>query len=235
MELYNDDCFNVFPKIDKKIDLVVVDLPYGQTAAEWDELIDLEKMWKELKRICKDNCIYVFFCTTKFGFSLIDSNQKWFRYDIVWDKAIPVGFLNCNKQPLRQHEMIYIFYNKQGVFNPQKTPGKPYYNSTIPINNLYGNIPQKTPTNNDTGDRFPLSILKCPKPRGKDFHPTHKPLDLLERLIKTYSNEGDKVLDFTMGGGSTGLACKNTNRYFIGIEKNEDFYKMCCKKLEYDE
>ena len=111
MELYNDDCFNILPNIKHKIDLVVVDLPYGQTQADWDIAIDLDKMWKQLKAICKETCIYCFFTTTKYGIDIINSNRKWFRYDIVWEKSNSVGFLNANKQPLRKHEMIYIFYN----------------------------------------------------------------------------------------------------------------------------
>jgi len=129
--IFNDDCFNVFDKIDEKIiNLVLVDLPYGQTHCKWDNVIDLKEMWKHLKRICKDNCIYIFFTTTKYGIEIINSNKLWFRYDLVWEKHKALGFFNANKMPLRAHEMIYIFSNQSNrichIYNPQKTAGKPY-------------------------------------------------------------------------------------------------------------
>jgi len=127
MELYNNDCFEILPEIkDGSVDLVVVDLPYAQTACKWDCLIDLDRMWKELKRCCKRDCVYVFFCTTKFGYKLIQSNERWFRYDLVWEKSRKVGFLSANKMPLRKHEMMYVFKEQQGTYNPQKTEGKRY-------------------------------------------------------------------------------------------------------------
>lgn len=228
MELYNDDCFNILSKITRKVDLVVVDLPYGQTQCEWDIKIDLQKMWQELDKICKDNCIYVFFTTTKFGIDLINSRSKWFRYDIVWEKSKKTGFLNVNKQPLRQHEMIYVFYQKLGTYNPQKTIGeKPYIAfHKSKKSDFYGNQNDEIITTN-IGNRYPTSIIQSSNHKRNQFHPTGKPVDLLESLIKTYSNENDTVLDFTMGCGSCGVACKNTKRYFIGIEKEEKFFKIC--------
>jgi site-specific DNA-methyltransferase (adenine-specific) len=228
MELYNDDCFNILNQIEKKIDLVIVDLPYGQTHAQWDCAIDLKKMWEQLKLICKDNCVYVFFTTTKYGIDIINSNRSWFRYDIVWEKSNSVGFLNANKQPLRNHEMIYIFYNKTGTYNPQKSIGKPYCINRKNKSKLYGKVNDYIETNN-TGQRFPVSIIKNDSVKKK--HPTAKPIDLLESLIKTYSNENENVLDFTMGIGSTGLACLNTNRFFIGIEKEKKFFDILLKEL----
>ena len=124
IKLYNNDCFDVFPKIkDKSIDLFVLDLPYGQTACAWDTCIDLNKMWIEIKRIMKPIATIVHFCNTKFGFALIESNPKWFRYDLIWKKSRKVGFLSANKMPLRQHENIYVFKDEQGTYNPQKTYG----------------------------------------------------------------------------------------------------------------
>ncbi len=230
MELYNDDCFNIFPEIKNKIvDLVVVDLPYGQTACKWDSCIDLNKMWEELKRIGKEDCIYVFFCTTKFGYTLIKSNQKWFKYDIVWEKHNAVGFLSCNKMPLRSHEMIYIFKKKQGIYNPQKTQGKPYSIINRGECTIYGDAP-RIPAENKDGLRFPRSVLKYKRDKGK-FHSTQKPLELCEWLVKTYSNKGDVVMDFTMGSGTTGVACKNTERRFIGIEKDEKYYEIAFNRI----
>lgn len=231
--LKNADCFDEFKEIkNKTVDFVCVDLPYGQTACKWDSVIDLKKMWVELKRVCKENCIYAFFCTTKFGNSLINSNPKWFRYDIVWEKTKIVGFLSANKMPLRKHEMIYIFRppcskTNQPVYNPQKTKGKPYKNNGDKHKNgidIYGGT-VRIPHENKTGDRHPTSILKFNHDKEK-LHRTQKPVKLCEWLIKTYTNKGDLVLDFTMGSGSCIVACKNTNRQYIGIEKDKEIFDM---------
>tara|TARA_Y100000114_G_scaffold52028_1_gene47574 strand:+ start:810 stop:2306 length:1497 start_codon:yes stop_codon:yes gene_type:complete len=139
--LYNNDCFDIFPKIeDKSINLFILDLPYGQTACKWDTIIDLEEMWKHIKRIMKPNALIIFFCTAKFGYNLIHSNPKWFKYDLIWKKSRKVGFLSANKMPLRQHENIYIFKDKQGIYHPQKTKlDKPYTDKrNRKINNCYG-------------------------------------------------------------------------------------------------
>jgi hypothetical protein len=471
VKIYNTDCFTYFEKEkDKTIDLVLVDLPYGQTDCEWDVLIDLNKMWIELKRICKRDCVYIFFCTTKFGYKLIQSNERWFKYDLVWEKSRKVGFLSANKMPLRKHEMVYVFaddgnidlennrnlelreyfksviqftnktrkeiinecgqstdhclrinstqfglptektYNKliekyklndmpgfrdyesltnewgELTYNPQKTAGKPYavkghklknqddvygskfipehsnitgdrhphsilqfeepthemvyvfadgsqdegnrpldfnqnirdyakcikqfinkpikdiikdvnntgishfftnghqfrmilendYNKLIEKYNLqdmpgfreyksltdewkkipktpltynpqktngkrytckqgkqtdtYGIDRQKRVSTDNKGDRHPTTILKFNNP-VKSLHRTQKPTDLCEWLIKTYSNEGDNVLDFTMGSGTTGVACINTNRNFIGVELDKKIFKLARHRL----
>jgi len=164
--LYNDDCFNVFSLIENKtIDLIILDLPYGQTACKWDNKIDLEKLWIELKRISKDNTQYIFFTTTKFGVDLINSNPKWFRYDLIWEKFKAVGFLSAKKMPLRNFEMIYVFSNptKKGkIYNPQMTEGKPYNKTSIGNERscVYGNLKRELPFINSTGKRYPQSILK---------------------------------------------------------------------------
>ena len=234
--IYNDDCFNKFPSIpDKSVQLVVVDLPYGQTACKWDSIIDLNKMWIELKRIGKDNCQFVFFCTVKFGNTIINSNPKWFKYDIVWEKLNSVGFLCANKTPLRKHEMIYVFHNDKKpknmtwIYNPQKTEGKPYKKSNAGTAVIYSKDKQITIDNK--GDRFPVSILKFGHHKER-LHTTQKPVELCEWLIKTYSNEGDMVLDFTMGSGSTIVGCINTNRKYIGIEMDKDIFLTAQKRIE---
>lgn len=212
-----------------KIDLVLVDLPYGQTACKWDTIIDLKKMWIELKNICTEKCVYVFFCTTKFGFQLIQSNEKWFRYDLVWKKSKKIGFFNANKQPMRQHEMIYIFSKTSGVYNPQKHKGKPFIKEMKDDSDcVYGKKVSYTIIN--TGDRHPGSVLKFNNP-FRTVHPTQKPIDLCEWLIKAYSNKDDMVLDFTMGSGSTGVACLRTNRNFIGIEKDTSIFRTARNRL----
>lgn len=428
VKLYNDDCLKQLPKIKDKVDLVIVDLPYAQTACKWDCMIDLKQMWIELKKICKRDCVYVFFCTTKFGYKLIQSNEKFFRYDLIWEKSRKVGFLSANKMPLRKHEMMYVFadsstddidndrnlglrayaekvknyinkpiktidkdvgnqgihhfysfkstqfelptektynilidkynlremegfrehksltdewekileptYNAQkvegkpyktkggdaenyyrkegttysmtgvenkgdrhptsilhypevpdeqeqrehsmmyvfkekgGCYNPQKVEGKPYKafetKNNKQIGEVYGG---KSLHNENKGDRHPTSVLHYPDdgkvcdnvykapvihytdsrsnihaPRHptsivkfnnpkKSLHRTQKPVDLIEWLIKSYSNEGDVVLDYTMGSGSTGIACLNTGRSFIGIEKDPAIFKIAKDRL----
>tara|TARA_R110001592_G_scaffold53921_4_gene165334 strand:+ start:1874 stop:3169 length:1296 start_codon:yes stop_codon:yes gene_type:complete len=425
IQLFNDDCFNVFPKLEpKSVSLFVLDLPYNITACKWDkEVIPLDKMWENIKRVMKPDGIVVMFCTTKFGYSLIHSNPKWFRYDIIWKKSRKVGFLNANKMPLRQHENIYIFKEELGTYNPQKTEGKPYkskggntrtssannrdvlvqtpidnkgdrhptsiieheniyifkeqlgtYNpqktegkpykrqggllpasainsdvvlqtpmdnkgdrhptSIIEHENIYifkeqlgtynpqkvagtpykvkgGNLkpltlyargvnnqeiiqtpitnngdrypssiidheniyifkdklgtynPQKTKgkpynrvkdgidepcaygeidrlgTNNVSGDRHPSSLINYEGDTvvaynnpSKSVHKTQKPVELCEWLIKTYSNEGETIMDFTMGSGTTGVACLNTKRKFIGVEKDEEIFKIAEERIK---
>jgi len=159
IQLFNKNCFDVFPTLeDKSINLFVLDLPFGCTACKWDSVIDLEEMWKHIKRIMKPNAILVFFCTAKFGYTLIHSNPKWFKYDLIWKKSRKVGFLSANKQPLRQHELMYVFKKEQGTYHPQKTEGKPYKmkEGTKLENNVYGNIIRK---GNNEGDRHPTSII----------------------------------------------------------------------------
>jgi len=342
MELFNADCFDILPEIkDVSVDLFLLDLPYNQTACKWDkDIIDLEKMWKEIKRIMKPSGIIVFFCTAKFGYRLIHSNPKWFRYDLIWKKSRKVGFLSANKMPLRQHENIYIFKDEQGTYNPQKTEGKPYNKTNTGNNNkdscAYGEVdrsshlegegnrkinngdrhptsvieheniyvfkdkqgtynPQKTEgkpyTTKDstsvceqysdggckgkrigavnTGDRHPTSIIENKiltenyyrnenqkplyrvkenkeerhptsvientvleyKSPSKSLHRTQKPVELCEWLIKTYTNEDDVVCDFCMGSGTVGVACLNTKRQFIGIEKDEEIFEIAYNRI----
>ena len=237
MELLNGDCLEIMPTLEKdSVDLVVVDLPFGQTACNWDSIIDMDKMWVELKRICKSNATLVFFTTTKFGYKLIASNEKWFRYDLVFQKSNAVGYMAANKCPLRSHEMIYVFGKPSGgskTYNPQKTEGKPYFREGYKYKkgpDVYGQL-GKAYNENKTGDRHPLSIQKFNHDKEK-LHRTQKPVEACEWLIKSYSNEGDTVLDFTMGSGSTGVACKNTNRKFIGIEMDVDIFKTAFDRLK---
>ena len=236
--LINGDCLEEMKKIDDKyVDFILVDLPYGQTNCKWDTLIDLDLMWIQIKRILKNNGQIAFFCTTKFGVSLINSNPKWFRYDLVWEKTKPVGFLSANKQPLRSHEMLYLFSNPSKPYKsytPQKTAGIPYnrpYNENQKPCEIYGKKRLPTPKFNPTGDRFPLSILKYGQP-DKKLHPTQKPTELCEWLIKSFSNEDDVVLDFCMGSGTTVIACINTKRHYIGIEKDADIFKIAEERIE---
>ena len=364
IDLYNDDCFNVFPQIeDNTINLFVLDLPYNQTACKWDQdIIPLDEMWKHIKRIMKPNGIVIMFCTAKFGYRLIHSNPKWFRYDLIWKKSRKVGFLSANKMPLRQHENIYLFKPEGGTYNPQKSKGKPYFRAEHKyvgdINDAYG-MNNRAKHSNPSGDRHPTSIIdhenmyifkseqgtynpqKTPlkkkdtrnrgndgnqnivygdnvnlpeesiyrdrhptsiidhenlyvfkseqgtynpqkTPRDKDYkhsgkrssekhygnmleckkeykkedgkhpsslidydgdsiliyknphktiHRTQKPVELCEWLIKTCSNEGDTVMDFTMGSGTVAIGCLNTNRKFIGVEKDKEIYEKAQDRI----
>tara|TARA_R110001606_G_scaffold283353_1_gene431846 strand:- start:1110 stop:1982 length:873 start_codon:yes stop_codon:yes gene_type:complete len=286
MELINKDCFDAFATMkDKSVDMFLLDLPFNCTALKWDkDIIDLEKMWVEIKRTMKPNAIIVMFCTAKFGYRLIHSNPKWFRYDLIWKKSKKVGFLSANKMPLRQHENIYVFKDKQGTYNPQKTEGKPYNKTNTGNNNkdscAYGEIDRSSHLEGEgnrkinTGDRHPTSIiedkfLNCQtvyrsagqkklhrvkenkdekhptsiieqelentvlefKNPSKSIHRTQKPVELCEWLIRTYTNENDVVCDFTMGSGTVGVACINTKRQFIGVEKDEEIFTLAKNRI----
>ncbi len=329
MELYNADCIEFMKTMEERsVDLFVLDLPYANkvfgkcTAMGWDSPIDLAEMWVQIKRIMKPSAVIVHFCNTKFGFALIQSNPKWFKYDLIWKKSKKVGFLSANKQPLRQHENIYVFDNNNNddieisrnkdlrkyaekvfkfigiglkainkklahrrvehffyfktsqfgiptketydelikefninemndfleydilvslhqkeTYNPQKTKGKEYKSKErTEGNGVYIKDSYKRTATKDTKHRHPTSIieetiLEHNNPH-KPIHRTQKPVSLLEWLIKTYSNEGDVVMDFCMGSGTAGIASLNTNRYFIGIEKDEDIYNSACERIE---
>ena len=239
-QIHNDDCFNVIDTLEtNSVDMVLVDLPYGQTDCKWDICIDLDIMWEKLSRIGKDRCNYVFFVTTKFGNHIINSKPKWFRYDLVWQKYNAVGFLTAKKMPLRAHEMIYIFRKTPTpkgtpwIYNPQKTAGKPYN-----IDNTKGDrknvevysIKDLPYLPNVSGDRHPCSVFKINHDKVK-FHPTQKPLELCEWLIKTYSNEGDVVMDFCMGSGTSIVASIQTKRNYIGVEKDPDIFQIAKERI----
>ena len=234
MKLFNDDCLKVLPTIpDKSIDLILTDPPYGTTACKWDSIIPFEPMWKELKRIIKDNGCIALFGSEPFSSSLRISNIKQFKYDWIWQKSKCGSALNAKYKPLTKHEIISIFSKKKIKYFPQMTEGKPYErNAKIgKINNhkyglKYINVKNK-------GTRYPISVISFQQKwrRQDQLHPTQKPVALLEYLIKTYTNENDIVLDFTMGSGSTGVACKNTNRNFIGIELDQEYFKIAEKRI----
>ena len=237
VELYNDDCMNVLDSLDHKIDLAIIDLPYGQTDCEWDKKIDLTILWNKLTKLSKPNTCFIFFTTTKFGYELIKSNEKWFRYDLVWSKPNSnAGFLNSKKMPLRAHEMIYIFYQKLptynvSLFHTKVTEGQSIMDKS---QEMYSGMKYRTRTTYEP--RLPKSVLEygMNNNRAGSNHSTEKPVNLLEWLIKYYSNEGDIVLDPCMGSGSTGVACNKLNRYFIGIELNKEFYDIACKRIGYN-
>jgi len=307
MEIFNGDCLEKMKDLETdSVDLLFCDLPYGQTSCKWDCLIDLDLFWKEVNRVCKINAPMFFTCSTKFGVSLINSNPKNFRYDLVWVKSAPTGFLNAKKMPMKKHEMIYVFYRKLPFYNiadnhthkfmkkpknevvelckydvnkncygggkegrikisKDKKDHQQKYDPPLPtsvvnepenevVEPIYGKNKKKT--NEDVYNAnervnngklyhyerkhqkgsdpiydppLPNSILEVPSQKGK--HPTQKPTALMEWVLKYYTRENDLVLDPTMGSGSTGVACQNMNRRFIGIEMDEKIFEDAKKRL----
>lgn len=216
---------------DKSIDFILCDLPYGSTRNKWDSVISFDDLWKQYSRIIKDNGCIALFCDGLFMADLMKSNIKMWRYNLIWDKQRGCDFLNANVKPLKSHEEIAIFYKKKPTYNKQfwySTPYKKTKNGSLSTN--YGDRGVAFTESLD-GARNPLSILSYARD-GNRFHPTQKPIVLLEYLIRTYTNEGDLVLDNCMGSGSTGVACMNTKRRFIGIEIEQKYFDIAKQRIE---
>lgn len=222
----------------ESVDCVVVDPPYGTTNCKWDSVIDLEKMWKELKRIVKPAGVIVFTAQNPFTSALIMSNPKWFRQSLVWAKNKPSGHLNANRRHLTKHEDIVVFSSKQGTYNKQKTTGhKPANYAKRAKHSECYNTADSTIYAGGNTDRYPTTLVEIPVmnndgSNGRKLNPTQKPVELMEYLVKTYSNEGETVLDFAMGSGTTGIACKNLSRNFIGIEKDLLQFKQAKERID---
>ena len=230
INLYNGDCIELMKNIpEKSIDLILCDLPYGTTRNKWDTPIDLESLWKEYERIIKDNGAIVLFAQTPFDKVLGASNIKLLKYEWIWEKEMGTGFLNAKKMPLKNHENILVFYKKPPIYNPQMREGKPYTIVQGGDSSNYGDYHRVTTENG--GERYPVSIIKFNRDKEK-VHPTQKPVALCEYFIKTYTNEGATVLDNCMGSGTTGVACKNLNRNFIGIELDENYFKIAKERID---
>ena len=239
IELLHGDCLNLMQNIpDKSIDMILCDLPFGVTQNKADIVIPFEPLWKQYERIIKDNGAIVLFGQGVFYVDLVNSNRKLFRYDLVWDKQLVSGFLNAKRMPLRQHEQIAVFYKKPPTYNPQFTQGQPLHTKGSkykdkPVNNQnYGVFDATDDSRAGSTEKYPTSILSFQKPHPSVAkHRTEKPVALLEYLIKTYTNENETVLDNCMGCGSTGVACTNTNRNFIGMELDEDYFLVAQKNI----
>ena len=233
-KLLQGDCLELMNKLpNQSIDLILCDLPYGTTACKWDVIIPFEPLWKQYNRIIKDNGAVVLFGSQPFTSKLIQSNLKNFRYELIWEKQQGTNPMFSKKGILKKHENICIFYKKQPTYNPQMSYGNKNYSAFSSedknIGEVYGDLKSKHRECND-GSRYPTSIIKFNTERTK-IHPTQKPVALLEWLIKTYSNEGDLTLDNCMGSGSTGVACINTNRKFIGIELDENYFQIATDRI----
>ena len=217
---------------DNSIDMILCDLPYGTTRNKWDSVIDLDEMWEQYERIIKDNGAIVLTAVQIFASQLIMSRPSLFKYDLIWKKTIASGQLNVNKMPLRTHEHILVFYKKHPTYNQQMTKGKPYTINRKATYKGEGYNQQTDSFKENTGFRHPTSVLEFSNPRIKGGHPTQKPVELFEWLVKTYTNKGDLVLDNCMGSGTTGVACKNLNREFIGIELDEKYFNIATKRIQ---
>ena len=241
------DCLEVMKSIpDGSIDAIITDPPYGTTACKWDSVIDFDLMWEQLNRIIKPNGAIVLFGSEPFSSFLRMSNIKNYKYDWIWEKSMPTGMATSSFMPMKYHEIISVFVNK----------GKPTYNKIMMERSEAGKVRAKTPIQSKSESNHiklgnqeakqynpnkvnPKTILKFNSisnaPKGNKQHPTQKPISLMEYLIKTYTNEGETVLDFTMGSGSTGVAVKNLNRNFIGIEQDENYFNIATDRISKEE
>lgn len=241
--LIKGDCLDILPSIpDGSIDCIIDDLPYGVVnrgagAGRWDNVIPIDAMWKEFLRVAKEDAAIIFFAQGMFSARLMLSRPDLYKYTLIWAKNSPTGFLNANRMPLRMHEDILVFYRKLPTFNPQMrqcSKGEVVHSRgklQNPVtNNIYGKrveMPSKVMT-----EKYPTSILYFHKPHYKGQHPTEKPVDLCRWLIRSYTNEGDTVLDATMGYGTTGVAAALEHRWFVGIEKDESYFSIASRRIE---
>jgi len=231
--LHFGDCLQVMASIpDESVNAVICDPPYGTTQCSWDSVIDMNLMWAQLKRITKPCSPIVLMSAQPFTSLLIGSNLEMFRYEWIWEKGAATGFLNAKKQPLRAHENVVVFYRQQPTFNPQMTSGHQRKTSAKKSVNseCYGKALKLTEY--DSTDRYPRSVqFFSSDKQSSNLHPTQKPVALMRYLVETYTRRGDTVLDFTMGSGTTGIACRDSGRAFIGIEKQEKYFLAAKQRI----
>jgi site-specific DNA-methyltransferase (adenine-specific) len=232
IDLRLGDCLDIMPTIPAgSVDMVLCDLPYGTTACKWDSVIPFEPLWREYRRICKPNAAVVLTASQPFTSALVMSNPKMFRYEWIWRKQKPTGFLDARRKPLKDHESILVFcsvaarYNPQGLFPVNILSGR----KNKAARGVYGDVASSDYIQREGG--FPRSVVEFATDTSNP-HPTAKPVPLFEYLIRTYTNEGDTVLDNTMGSGTTGVACRNTGRRFIGIERDPTYFDIAQKRIE---
>ena len=240
IELYNEDCLVQMLKIsDKSVDCIICDLPYGTTAMSWDSIINFDTLWKEYDRITKNNANIILFSGGEFTYKLYNSNPKIYKYKLIWKKNVPTGMASAKTRPMKYYEEILVFQKgKNNTYNPQMKDrvgkGKSCYNYEHYCGNNNHIHLDKVKKKYDPDKVQPSDVLEIntvPNRKGR-LHPTQKPLELLEWLVKTYSNENDIILDNCMGSGTTGVACKNLNRNFIGIEKDSQYFEIAKKRIE---
>ena len=236
INLIKGDCLEQMKLIpDGSIDAIITDPPYGTTQCKWDSVIDFGLMWEQLNRIIKPNGAIVLFGSEPFSSALRMSNIKNYKYDWIWEKTTKTNHLNAKKQPLRRSELISVFYKKQPTYNPQGlvetevSNFRPNHFKYKKGEKVYGE--QREHSNKSNYTNYPDNILIFANPNSKSVHPTQKPVALMEYLIKTYTNENETILDFTMGSGSTGVAAKNLNRNFIGIELDEKYFNIAKERI----
>ena len=232
------DCLEVLPNIqDKSIDMIFADLPFGTTHCKWDSIIPLDKLWVQYKRVIKDNGCILLFAQTPFDKILGCSNMEWLRYEWIWEKTQATGHLNSKRMPMKAHENLLVFYKNLPTYNPQKTYGHKrkvstaYHKRNSSTGEIYGKCDNFS--DYDSTERYPRSIQVFSSDKQKmNLHSTQKPISLCEYFIKTYTNEGDIVLDNCVGSGTIAVACINTNRNFIGIELLESYYNIAKNRVE---
>ena len=237
-KIYNEDCLEGMKRIaDGAVDCIITDLPYGTTACAWDSVIPFEPMWEQFKRVTKPNAAIVLFCQGMFTAKLMMSQPKMWRYNLIWDKVRVTGFLNCKRMPMRQHEDIAVFYRELPTYNPQMEACLPHQrnHSRGPrkddnTNRCYGQFKDAEPFMSD--EKYPKSIVCYPNVVQDNDHPTQKPVDLLRYLILTYSNEGDTILDATIGSGTTAVAALMEKRHFIGFETNKEYFDIAQGRID---
>ena len=226
--IYNEDCLEGMKRIpDGSVDMILCDLPYGTTRNKWDAIIPLDELWQQYNRVIKDNGAIVLTAQTPFDKVLGVSNLKMLKYEWIWTKYSGTGHLNAKKMPMKNHENILVFYKKLPTYNPQMTKGTPYIQKSGKASSNYN--PQERVTTVNEGYRYPLTVQRFNNERG--LHPTQKPVALFEYLIKTYTNEGETVLDNCMGSGTTAIAAINTNRNYIGFELDEEYHKLSKQRI----
>lgn len=238
IELINGDCQTLMRGIfDESIDMIFCDLPYGTTACKWDAIIPFDLMWEQYERIIKPDGVIVLTASQPFTAALIMSNPKLFKYEWIWQKTHPKGHLNAKKQPMRAHESVLVFYKELGTYNPQKTQGharkvaRTSYVKEHTGDSVYGR--EERNTNYDSTERYPLSVQVFPNADLTNvLHPTEKPVSLVEYMIRTYTNDGEMVLDNCAGSGTTGIACMNAKRNCMLIEKDQQYYEIAKQRLQ---